>query len=141
MKRRNAAINAVQSLYDENVELKQKLSALHSNFVGVEGEDKTPNMNRFATMCFERGRDAIIKLVDNRFDKDIKKNKDESYETYDEWIHRTISGYSNPFDNYDTRFLLVEFSMKELLVELEPWLRGKYRTLLQNQRLNDIKKD
>lgn len=139
MRRRNSAINAIQSLYDENVELKQKIEVLTSGSKQPRPDgDKT--FNSFAVKMYELGFDHVKSKLKSHLKTRVDKNKDGSYHTYEQWLESMFeSRYDDPFNNYDTRFLLDDFSRKELLELLEPWLRSEYKRLAENQRLSDIK--
>lgn len=114
MRRRNAAINAIQSLYDENVELKQKLDLFTKT--GTNKNHPQSEENRFAIMCYNIVVDRIMEEMDYRLRGEVVVNKDGTYPSYEQWIERilTLTAYRNPFDEK----LLREFSVNELVLSL-----------------------
>lgn len=137
---KSTLVNAIISIVDENTVLKHKLSTLEGKEKSVGNTNDSTPSNRFALMCYQRGLEELTKTLERRLDGEIKKNSDDSYWTYEQWLNNMLDGYSNPFENYDTRYLLKEFSMNELVKELEPWLRQIYKKKAETKRLNDLPK-
>lgn len=135
MRRRNTAINAIQSLYDENVELKQKLDLFTKT--ETNKNHPQPEENRFAIMCYNIGVDRIMEEMDYRLRGEVVVNKDGTYPSYEQWLERILTTYRNPFDGK----LLREFSVNELVRALEPRLRQKHKEEVEKKRLNDLKKE